>query len=131
MSELVSITEASRVFNISRPRLSKLIKEFGIEKIKSGSSFRVNLDQLNQMFLDLKKVGRTRKKDIHCFEESDGGEADVSEALSVELEEKIEALQEEVDVIKEQLSRFIENEKNRPQPLGLKDFVRGMLRPWE
>ena len=127
MPDIVSISEAAKLFNISRPRLSKLIKEFSLTKIKEGSSFKVDLLEVNDMFVELQKQGRMRKKDVQLKGAVIHHEPDVPE-----LERKIQELQTEVKRLKESLDSlsFDLSPKKIGQEETKKGFLRELFSPW-
>lgn len=61
MNDLVSITDAAKMVGLSRPRMSKIIKEHQIPKTKVGGTFLVPRQAIDEVMTTLENQGRTRK----------------------------------------------------------------------
>ena len=62
MSELLSITATARRVGLSRPRLSKLIKEHDIKKVRSGGTFLVDPSDVATLVEGLRAEGKVKEK---------------------------------------------------------------------
>lgn len=60
MARLLSITDAAREIGLSRPRLSKIIKQYQITKTKAGGTHLINFDELEELIKELKSQGKVR-----------------------------------------------------------------------
>lgn len=62
MKKFVSITDAGSLLGISRPRLSKIIKEKNIPKQKKGGTYQVDYNEVKNLIEKMRDQGRIRKK---------------------------------------------------------------------
>lgn len=141
MDSYVSIAEAGRLLGISRPRLSKLIKEFGLEKRKQGGAFLVRSDEVTQMVERLREEGRIRvRAGGRTFPEgaASDGEQDEPAAELEELRILVQCQAEKISELNQRLARL---EAQPPPPAPVEDrpenppaatggLLRRMFAPW-
>ena len=125
MSEFVSISTAAKRVNISRPRLSKLVKEFKITKIKQGQAYLVDMEQVQSMFQTLSADCRLRKKSIGHQPQN----------LSSRNDEQRTQLSEELSLLRQDLDKvfqYLQITERHHQPISdLKSFFRLLFSPWK
>ncbi len=123
MAQLISITEAARMIGLSRPRMSKIVKAYELEKIKEGGTFLVRKDQVLTLMDSLREEGKLRKPIlINGMDEVDVTEPHTQPDTTYVIEELCERVRE--------LERLIPR-PDPTQPLRLADIIRDAIKPWK
>ena len=97
--DMVTITDAAKKLGISRPRLSKLIAENKVEKVKAGRAYKINYYDVQELVQTLAADGkmRTRKGTEQVKERNK------EDRLLTHLESELKILREERDSLRDKV----------------------------
>ena len=125
MEEMISITDAGKLLGISRPRLSKLIKEKSLPKTKRGGTYLVNRDEVTAMVKQLREEGRIRVGGTtqDTLMEAGLDESSLKESESfADLTSRVENLEK---ILEQNYQRKFE-----PRKPNKGSFFKSMFKPW-
>ena len=125
MEEMISITDAGKLLGISRPRLSKLIKEKKLPKKKKGGTYLVNRDQVTSMVMQLRDEGRIRVGGTI----QDESEENITEENILKDSELIADFRSRIENLEEWIKAQDDREKS-PRNTTNKSFFKSMFKSW-